>query len=128
SLATLAHDCRRSAFFSNELMSAHRVVQRGDLPRPAMRGAWAGERGQTQFLASSYLRSARDLDADRRADLIASTRDALASTATYLQGYGWRRGAGWQPGEPNFAVIRHWNKSEIYARTIALCASRLSGD
>jgi len=52
--------------------------------------------------------------------------DVLASTANFLKGYGWQRGAGWQPGEPNFAVIQQWNKADVYARTIALLAEKLS--
>jgi len=53
--------------------------------------------------------------------------DVLASTANFLKSYGWQRGAGWQPGEPNFAVIQQWNKADVYARTIALFAERLEG-
>src|SRR6185312_13439314 len=56
SLATLAQDCRRSAFFSNELMAALQIVQRRDLAPGEMRGGWAGELGQTQFLPSSYVK------------------------------------------------------------------------
>ena len=127
SLATLAYDCRRAAFFRNELMQALRIADRGDMAPSQMRGAWAGELGQTQFLASSYTKFAVDFDGNRRRDLIRSVPDALASTANYLRGYGWRRGAGWMPGEANFRVIRKWNKSQIYAKTIALMASKLAG-
>jgi len=125
-LATLAYDCRRSAFFTNELMSALKIIQRGDLSVRAMRGAWAGELGQTQFLASSYLRFAVDFDGNGRRDLIRSTADALGSTANYLRGYGWRRGAGWRPGQPNFRVLAGWNKSTNYQKAIALFASHLA--
>lgn len=127
SLATLAYDCRRAAFFRNELMSALSLIARGDLRAHEMRGAWAGELGQTQFLASSYLRFAVDFDGDGRRNLISSVPDALASTANYLKAYGWRRGQGWQPGTANFTVLGKWNKSQIYSRTIALFASRLAG-
>jgi membrane-bound lytic murein transglycosylase B len=51
----------------------------------------------------------------------------LASTANYLRAHGWQRGAGWEPGQPNFAAIREWNKSEVYARTVAAFATRLAG-
>ena len=50
SLVTLAHDCRRSAFFTKELMAALQIVQRGDLKPSQMKGGWAGELGQTQFM------------------------------------------------------------------------------
>jgi membrane-bound lytic murein transglycosylase B len=50
----------------------------------------------------------------------------LASTANYLAGYGWKRGKDWQPGSPNFEVLQQWNKSDVYARTIAYFATQLS--
>jgi len=124
-LATLAYDCRRSEFFTRELRSALQLVARGDLSVAEMRGAWAGELGQTQFLPSSYEKFAVDYDGNGRRDLIRSTPDVLASTANYLRGYGWRSGAGWNEGEPNYAVLREWNRSQVYAKTIGLLASRL---
>jgi lytic murein transglycosylase len=125
SLASLAYDCRRSEKFQAELMDALRIVERGDLSPQEMRGAWAGEIGQTQFLPSSYLKFAVDYDGNGKRDLIRSAPDALASTANYLKGYGWQRGQPWEPGTANFAVLREWNKSEVYAKTIAAFASRL---
>ncbi|QIB36345.1 lytic murein transglycosylase [Ancylobacter pratisalsi] len=126
SLATLAYDCRRSAFFTGQLLDALRIVQHGDLSVGEMRGAWAGELGQTQFLASSYVRFAVDFDGNGRADLIRSAPDVLASTANYLRGYGWRAGGGWAPGSSNYQALLGWNKAEVYARTIAVFASKLS--
>jgi lytic murein transglycosylase len=125
-LATLAYDCRRSDMFQAELMDALRLVQRGDLS-PSARGAWAGEVGQTQFMPSSYLKFAVDFDGSGRRDLIHSVPDVLASTANYLQSYGWQRGGVWTPGSANFAVIKEWNKADVYARTIAYFATRLAG-
>jgi lytic murein transglycosylase len=127
STATLAFDCRRSEKFQDELMNALRILDRGDLTNAEMRGDWAGEIGQTQFLPSSYMKYAVDFDGNRHADLVRSTADVLASTANYLKGHGWQRGKGWSPGEPNFEVIKAWNKAEVYARTIALFASKLDG-
>ncbi|HLH12508.1 MAG TPA: lytic murein transglycosylase [Methylovirgula sp.] len=126
SLATLAYDCRRSDKFKAELFDALRLVARGDLSPEQMRGAWAGEIGQTQFTPSAYLKFGVDFDGGGRVDLIHDVPDVLASTANFLKGYGWQRGAGWQPGEPNFAVIQQWNKADVYARTIALLAEKLS--
>jgi lytic murein transglycosylase len=127
SLATLAYDCRRTEMFQRELMSALQIVDRGDVAAGQLRGAWAGEVGQTQFLASNYVRFAVDFDGDGRHDLIRSVPDVLASTANYLKSHGWQRGGDWQPGSANFQTIKTWNKSDIYARTIALFASRLAG-
>jgi lytic murein transglycosylase len=124
-LATLAYDCRRSALFQGELMAALRIIERGDLTAADMRGAWAGEIGQTQFLPTSYLRFGVDFDGDDRANLMRSVPDVLASTANYLKGYGWKPKQPWMPGEPNFDVLLAWNKSQIYSRTIAAFAARL---
>jgi lytic murein transglycosylase len=126
SLATLAFDCRRSEFFRNELMDALRIVERGDIAPAEMRGAWAGEIGQTQFMPSSYIKYAVDFDGNGRRDLLRSAPDVLASTANYLASYGWQRGKDWEPGSANFAVLRQWNKSEVYSKTIGYFASQLA--
>ena len=126
SLATLAYDCRRGETFRAELMDALRIVERGDLAPFEMRGAWAGEIGQTQFMPSSYLKYAVDFDGNGRRDLLHSPPDVLASTANYLASHGWERGKNWELGSSNFGVIQQWNKSEIYARTIAYFADQLA--
>ena len=95
SLATLAFDCRRPEQFTAELIDALKIVERGDLTSSEMRGAWAGELGQTQFLASNYLRFAVDYDGDGRRNLIKSPADVLASAANLLASIGWRRGEPW---------------------------------
>lgn len=127
SLATLAYDCRRSAFFTNELMAALQIIQRGDMTASQMIGAWAGELGQTQFLASSYVKFAVDGDGNGRRDLIRSKADALASTANYLRAYGWKAGQSYQPGTHNYAVIGKWNKATVYQQTIATLAGKIKG-
>jgi lytic murein transglycosylase len=126
SLATLAYDCRRSELFRAELMDALRIVERGDLAPSEMRGAWAGELGQTQFMPSSWIKYAVDFDGNGRRDLLRSAPDVLASTANFLAGHGWQRGKGWEAGDANFAVIKQWNKSEVYSKTIANFATQLS--
>jgi lytic murein transglycosylase len=126
SLATLAYDCRRSDTFKTELMDALRIVERGDIAPQEMRGAWAGEIGQTQFMPSSYVKYAVDFDGNGHRDLLRSVPDVLASTANFLAGYGWQKGKDWQPGAPNFAVLQQWNKSEVYAKTVAYFATQLA--
>jgi lytic murein transglycosylase len=127
SIATLAYDCRRTDMFTPQLFDALRIVQRGDLSPAEMRGAWAGELGQTQFMASNYYRLAVDFDGDGRRDLTRSVPDVLASTANYLKSYGWQRGGSWEPGSANAEVLRAWNKSAVYAQTIGYFASKLAG-
>ncbi len=126
SLATLAYDCRRAKFFRNELMSALRIVQRGDMTPSQLRGGWAGEIGQAQFLASSYLKYAVDYDGNGRRDLIRSVPDVLASIANFLKAHGWKRGQGWLPGTANYSVLRDWNRAKVYQRTIAVMADKLA--
>ena len=126
SLATLAYDCRRSDTFKAELMDALRIVERGDIAPQDLKGAWAGEIGQTQFMPSSYVKYAVDFDGNGHRDLLRSVPDVLASTANFLAGYGWQKGKDWQPGAPNFAVLQQWNKSEVYAKTIASFATQLT--
>jgi lytic murein transglycosylase len=126
SVATLAHDCRRPDKFRAELLDTLRIVDRGDMAPGELRGDWAGEIGQTQFLPSSYLKYAVDFDGNGKRDLIHSAPDALASTANYLKGYGWRRGEPWSEGSGNFNVLLEWNKARVYAKTIAAFAERLA--
>ena len=125
SLATLAYDCRRSAFFTGQLLDAIRIVQRGDISAANMRGGWAGEIGQTQFLPTPYVKYAVDFDGDGHRNLVRSVPDIMASTANFLKGHGWKAGQGWEPGSANYAVLRDWNRAEVYQRTIAVMASRL---
>jgi lytic murein transglycosylase len=125
SLATLAYDCRRTDFFQQQLFDALRVIDRGDITPAEMRGAWAGEIGQTQFMATSYYRYALDYDGDGRRDLVNSVPDVLGSTANFLKGHGWVRGAGYHPDEPNYAALQGWNKANIYSRALGYFADKL---
>jgi lytic murein transglycosylase len=125
-LATLAYDCRRPDKFRGELLAALRIVDRGDMNPGDMRGAWAGEIGQTQFLPSSYLKFAVDYDGTGRRDLIHSAPDALASTANYLKAYGWQPGQPWGEGTANFQVLLQWNASKVYTQTVAYFAQELA--
>ena len=117
-IATLAYDCRRSAFFTEQLYANLTLIDRGILS-PATRGAMHGEVGHTQFMPKSILNYATgDLD---------SAATALTSTANFLKAHGWRAGAGYQPGEPNFAAIQAWNAASVYQRAIALIGRQIDG-
>ena len=124
-LATLAWEPRRATYFRGELFNALTMVQRGHIEASSMTGSWAGAMGQTQFMPSSYLTYAVDFDGDGRRDLEHSVPDMLASTANFLKGNGWQAGQGWEPGSANYAVLREWNRAEVYQRTIAVMASKL---
>src|SRR4051812_8264566 len=95
SVATLAYDCRRSAFFRDQLMGAVRLVERGDLKPAEMIGNWAGELGPTQFTPADYFKHGIDFDGDGRVDMINSVPDALASAANLLKSFGWKAGQPW---------------------------------
>ncbi len=125
SVATLAYDCRRPAFFHKELVGALQIIEKGDMTPAQMVGGWAGEIGQTQFLPSAYVKYGLDYDGDGRRDLVNSIPDLLASTANFLKQHGWQRGQSWLPGSANYAVLREWNKAEVYSRTIAVMSTKL---
>jgi lytic murein transglycosylase len=125
SLATLTYDCRRSAFFEPQLMAALRIVQNGDMTANQLRGGWAGEIGQTQFLPLPYVKYAVDFDGNGHRDLVNSVPDILASTANFLKAHGWAAGQDWQPGTKNYSVIGEWNAASVYQRTISVMADNL---
>src|SRR5712691_11495182 len=104
-LATLAHDCRRTELFQGELLAALKIVQRSDLPLRDLIGAYAGEIGQTQFLPSSYVKYGVDFDGDGHVDLRHSTADVLASTANLLRVNGRQARAPYGQGTANFEAM-----------------------
>ncbi len=116
--ATLAYDCRRQAFFTDQFLAALKLVDRGELSSSTI-GAKQGEVGQTQFLPKNILLYGTDGDGNGKID-VRTTFDALASTAAYFKGHGWIAGAGYQPGQPNYAVIKQWNAASVYEQAIAI--------
>ncbi len=95
-LATLAYEGRRGAFFEQQLTSALKILQNGDVSPEKMTGSWAGAMGHTQFIPTSYEAYAADFRGDGRRDIWSDDpTDGLASTAKYLSNFGWRRGAPW---------------------------------
>ena len=96
SLATLAYDGRRGAFFEDQLIAALKILQAGDINPANMTGSWAGAMGHTQFMPTSYLAYAVDFTGDGRRDIWGDDpTDALASAANYLARMGWKTGQPW---------------------------------
>lgn len=93
-LATLAFDARRSKFFSEQLLAALEVIDRGDIPVD-VKASWAGAMGNTQFIPSTYRAYAVDFDGDGRRDLWRSLPDVFASSAHFLMKSGWRKDETW---------------------------------
>jgi membrane-bound lytic murein transglycosylase B len=118
SIATLAYDCRRSAYFTEHLYAALQLIDRGVLSA-SQRGSMHGEVGQTQFMPKAILAYGTGN--------LENAANALNSTANFLRAHGWRAGAGYQPGEPNFAAIQAWNAAGVYQKAIALMGRQIDG-
>lgn len=96
SLATLAYDGRRGAFFEQQLVAALEILQNGDTTADNMTGSWAGAMGHTQFMPTSYQEYAVDFTGDGKRDIWSDDpTDALASAAAYLASHGWVKGQPW---------------------------------
>ncbi|WP_417584334.1 lytic murein transglycosylase [Pelagibacterium sp.] len=95
SLASLAHQRRgRVAEDEAELIAALRIAQsRGSAD--GLVGSWAGALGHLQLIPTAYLQYGQDGDGDGVVDPHASLADALASSANYLRGLGYRPGLDW---------------------------------
>jgi membrane-bound lytic murein transglycosylase B len=118
SIATLAYDCRRPEYFTDQLYAALKLIDRGTLSG-SQRGSMHGEIGQTQFLPKTML--------EYGVGNLETSSGALSSTANFLKAHGWRAGAGYQPGEPNFAAIEEWNAAQVYQKAIALMGRQIDG-
>ncbi len=118
-VATLAYDCRRSDYFTDQLYAALKLIDNGTLS-PNARGSMHGEIGQTQFLPKNILNYGGGGNLD-------NAGAALTATANFLHAHGWRAGAGYQPGEPNFAAIQAWNAASVYQRAIAIIGRQIDG-
>ena len=118
SIATLSYDCRRSAYFTEHLYAALQLIDRGALS-PSQRGSMHGEVGQTQFMPKAILAYG--------IGNLENSAAALNSTANFLKAHGWQAGAGYQPGQPNFAAIQAWNAAGVYQKAIALMGKQIDG-
>ena len=95
SLATLAYEGRRAAFFEKELINALKIQASGHSGTDHLTGSWAGAMGQSQFMPSSYMKYAVDFDGDGKANIWSSMPDIFASIANYLRTEGWNRDVRW---------------------------------
>jgi membrane-bound lytic murein transglycosylase B len=95
SLGTLICTGTKAKFAKPQLVSALKILQRGDIGLEAMNGSWAGAMGHTQFIPTTYSAYAVDQDGDGKRDIWGNVPDALASTASYLKVSNWRAGESW---------------------------------
>jgi len=120
-LVTLAHDCRRPDLFRKQIVPLLTLIDTGVLPAD-VKGAWAGEIGQTQILPSDYLKNGVDGDGDGKIDLRFSSPDAIMTTAKKVLSRGWQAGQPWlrevrvpaempweQTGRTNKLPIAQWS-------------------
>ncbi|MBK5968345.1 lytic transglycosylase [Thiorhodovibrio winogradskyi] len=114
-LATLAHDCRRSDLFREQLLAALALLDHGDLAPGDFKGAWAGEIGQIQLLPSDYLRLGTDGNGDGRVDLRATKADVILTAARLLQDLGWHAGEPWLE-EVQIPEQLPWAEVGLYSR------------
>jgi membrane-bound lytic murein transglycosylase B len=104
--------------FYPEVVAAFRIAERNGIDPLAVTGSGAGAFGLTQFLPSSYLRFGVDGNGDGRISLY-DPDDAIASTANYLRGNGWRPGIS---SAARRRVIWTYNHSDAYIDTVLAIA------
>lgn len=96
SLATLVHQRRvRLEGDTADLIAALLLVQRGPLDATQLVGSWAGAIGHLQVNPSNVIKFGTDGDGDGAVDLHNSLADALATSAEYLLGFGYKPGLDW---------------------------------
>ena len=88
-LATLSFDKRRSTYFSRELITLLKLIDKKIVNLDDLKGSWAGAHGNFQFMPSSIKNYAIDYNKDGKIDLYTSLEDSFASAANYLKKIGW---------------------------------------
>jgi membrane-bound lytic murein transglycosylase B len=124
-IVTLTYDCRRSDFFRPHALGALKLVDQRAITATT-KGAKHGELGHTQFLPGNALRYGVDWNRDGRVDFY-NMGDALASTAHFLRQKGWKPGKGYQPGQPNFRILKEWNAATVYQQALAIMGRQIDG-
>ena len=123
-VATLAYDCRRTEFFTEQLYAALKLVDRG-VHFASSKGAMHGEVGQTQFLPKNILLYGADGDGNGGINLN-SKADALASTAKFLAGHGWWPMRAISRGRPILAQSRAGTRPLSIKKPLPSWARRLT--
>lgn len=95
SLATLAYDGRRGAYFKGEFIKALKILNEGHIDRAHFKGSWAGAMGQVQFMPTTWRSYAVDYNGDGHKDIWTTRADAFASAANYLRSIGWNAHESW---------------------------------
>ena len=91
SLATLSFDKRRRDFFSSQLLTLLKLVDKKLLNSEDLFGSWAGAYGNFQFMPSTIKNYAIDFDGNNKIELKKSLHDSFASAANYINKIGWKK-------------------------------------
>jgi len=91
SLATLSYDKRRRDFFSSQLITLLKLIDKKLIDPNTLYGSWAGAYGNFQFMPSTIKNYAMDYDGDNKIELKTSLKDSLASAANYIKRIGWKK-------------------------------------
>ena len=118
SLATLSYDKRRRDFFSSQLLTLLKLIDKKLIDPSKLYGSWAGAYGNFQFMPSSISRYAIDYDGNNKIELKASLADSLASAANYINKIGWEK------GQPCFYRVKLTKK--VKKKYINLSARKIS--
>ena len=118
SLATLSYDKRRRDFFSSQLLTLLRLIDKKLIDPSKLYGSWAGAYGNFQFMPSSISRYAIDYDGNNKIELKISLADSLASAANYINKIGWKK------GQPCFYRVKLTKK--VKKKYINLSARKIS--
>ena len=89
SLATLSFDKRRSAFFTNELLTLLSLIDKKVIDKNILFGSWAGAFGNFQFMPSTIKNYAIDYNNNSNIEL-KKIDDSFASAANYINKIGWK--------------------------------------
>ena len=100
SLASLSYDKRRRDFFSSQLFTLLKLIDKNLIDPSTLYGSWAGAFGNFQFMPSTIENYAIDYDNNNKIELKNSLNDSLASAANYINKIGW------QIGEPCFVRVK----------------------
>ena len=90
SLATLSYDKRRSKFFTKELITILKLIDKEIIDYRILYGSWAGAFGNFQFMPSTIEKYAIDFNQNNLIEL-KNNQDSFASAANYLKKMGWKK-------------------------------------
>lgn len=118
SLATLSYDKRRRDFFSSQLLTLLKLIDKKLINPSTLYGSWAGAYGNFQFMPSTIENYAIDYDNNNKIELKSSLNDSLASAANYINSIGWKK------NQPCFLRVKLTNNIKdkyinLSARTIS---------